>query len=274
MKPALQIRVQRYGWDKASAFYDDSWKEQLKPAQDRLLEMADLESGEDVIETACGSGLVTIRAARKVAPDGQVVATDLSDEMIRRAMSVAEEKQISNVIFLRMNAEQLDLNGRYFDAALCGLGLMYVTDPVQTLSEMHRLLKPDGRSVVAIWGERKNCGWAEIFPIVDRRVKSDVCPLFFQQGTGNTLEHTFSQAGFTDIEVDRFNVTLSYPNEDLALMAAFSGGPVALAYDKFDEDTRAGAHEEYLDSISEFRVGDGYEIPGEFVVAAGKKSFS
>jgi ubiquinone/menaquinone biosynthesis C-methylase UbiE len=271
MKPALQIRVQRYGWDKASGYYDDSWKEQLKPAQDRLLEMAALKQGEDVIETACGSGLVTMRAARAVAPDGQVVATDLSDEMISRASSLAEEKQISNVTFKRMNAEQLDLNGRYFDAALCGLGLMYVPDPVQAMSEMNRLLKPGGRSVVAIWGERKHCGWAEIFPIVDSRVKSDVCPLFFQQGTGNTIEYTFSQAGYRDIEVDRFHVTLSYPNQELALSAAFSGGPVALAYDKFDEQTRASAHEEYLDSIAEFRVGDGYEIPGEFVVAAGKK---
>jgi ubiquinone/menaquinone biosynthesis C-methylase UbiE len=271
MKPALQIRVQRYGWDKASAYYDDSWKEQLKPAQDRLLDMAALQPGEDVIETACGSGLVTIRAASAVAPDGQVVATDLSDEMIRRATSLAEEKQISNVIFQRMNAEQLDLNGRNFDAALCGLGLMYIPDPVQALSEMNRLLKPGGRSVVAIWGERKNCGWAEIFPIVDRRVKSDVCPLFFQQGTGNTIEHTFSQAGFNDIEVDRFKVSLSYPDQELALTAAFSGGAVALAYEKFDKDTRAGAHEEYLDSIEEFRVGNGYEIPGEFVVASGIK---
>jgi hypothetical protein len=46
---------------------------------------------------------------------------------------------------------------------------------------------------------------------------------------------------------------------------------LALAYDKFDEDTRAGAHEEYLDSIADFRVGAGYEIPGEFVVASGIK---
>lgn len=271
MKPELQIRVQRYGWDKASGYYDDSWKEQLKPAQDRLLDMAGLEPGEDVIETACGSGLVTIRAANAVAPDGQVVATDLSDEMIRLASSLAEEKQISNIIFQRMNAEQLELNGKYFDAAICGLGLMYVPDPVQALSEMNRLLKPGGRSVVAIWGERKNCGWAEIFPIVDRRVKSDVCPLFFQQGTGNTIEYTFSQAGFRDIEVDRFQVTLSYPNQEQALTAAFSGGPVALAYEKFDEETRADAHEEYLSSIEDYRIGDGYEIPGEFVVASGNK---
>lgn len=56
-----------------------------------------------------------------------------------------------------------------------------------------------------------------------------------------------------------------------ALMAAFDGGAVALAYQKFDDQTKEDIHNEYLDSISQFRNGKGYEIPGEFVVAAGSK---
>jgi hypothetical protein len=35
--------------------------------------------------------------------------------------------------------------------------------------------------------DRQDCGWAEIFPIVDRRVTSEVCPMFFQLGTGSSL---------------------------------------------------------------------------------------
>lgn len=48
-------------------------------------------------------------------------------------------------------------------------------------------------------------------------------------------------------------------------------GPVALAYQKFDEQTRNKAHTEYLDSISEYRNGNGYKMLGEFVVAKGVK---
>lgn len=269
MKPALQIRVQRYGWDKASPHYDESWKEQLKPAQDRMLEMADLKPGEKVVETASGSGLVTFRAAQSVSPGGHVHATDLSDEMVRLATSNAADQQIDNVTFQRMDAENLDFEDHSFDVALCGLGLMYVPDPLRAMSEKKRVLKPGGRFAVAVWGERKNCGWAEIFPIVDSRVNTDVCPLFFQQGTGNTLEITSSMAGFRDISLDRFRVNLRYSSDEQALMAAFAGGPVALAYDKFDEDTRKGAHEEYLKSIADYRTGNGYDIPGEFVVVSG-----
>lgn len=271
MRPELQRRVQRYGWDKAAEFYEDSWKEQLKPAQSKLMEMADLQPGETVLETACGTGLVTFSIANAVGIEGEVVATDLSEEMMDLAKRESGNKIAGNITYQRMDAEALDFEDEQFDAALCSLGLMYIPDPVQSLKEMYRVLKPGGRAVVAIWGERRNCGWAEIFPIVDKRVASDVCPLFFQQGTGNTLKTSMTQAGFDDIEVNRFSVNLNYPSEEIAIMAAFAGGPVALAYQKFDEETRHDAHTEYLESISEYRNGSGYQIPGEFVVASGKK---
>lgn len=270
MEPQLQRRVQRYGWDKAAKFYDDSWKAQLKPAQDKLLEMADLQPGEKVLETSCGTGQVTIRSARKLAGGGELMATDISEKMIEEAEKLAEKSGLTNIRFRRMDAEDLDFDENRFDAAICSLGLMYFPFPVKALKEMHRVLKPGGRAVVAIWGERKNCGWAELFPIVDKRVASDVCPMFFQQGTGDTLRHSLRSAGFEKIDVERMKVSLSYPDEKTALMAAFDGGAVALAYQKFDDQTKEEIHREYLDSIAPFRSGEGYEIPGEFVVAHAK----
>ena len=271
MEPRLQLRVQRYGWDKAAQFYETCWKKQLKPAQDKLLEMTDLQPGESVLETSCGTGLATFRAAEQVGPEGTIVATDLSQEMVNMAMEEAEKHNLTNTYFLRMDAQQLEINDFHFDAAICCLGLMYFPSPLKGLKEMHRLLKPGGRATVSIWGERKNCGWAEVFPIVDRQVASDVCPLFFQQGTGNALQYTFQEAGFNDVEVERFKVNLNYPDSETALMAAFAGGPVALAYEKFDEDTVETVHSQYINSIRPYRNGDGFEIPGEFVVAKGVK---
>jgi hypothetical protein len=76
-------------------------------------------------------------------------------------------------------------------------------------------------------------------------------------------------AGFTNIEVDRLSTVLEYDSADAALGAAFVGGPVAMAYSRFDEHVRADAHAEYLESIERFKQGSGYAIPGEFVVARG-----
>lgn len=270
MDPRLQRRVQRYGWDKAAEYYEHSWKEQLKPAQDKLMEMMALKPGETVLETACGTGLVTEIIANRVGANGRVVATDLSEGMINLA-KLRLSSVNGSVDFQRMDAENLQLNGESYDAAICALGLMYVPDPVQSLKEMHRILKPGGRAGIAIWGERKNCGWAEIFPIVDQFVASEVCPMFFQQGTGEALDYSMKTAGFQDIETVRFQRNLTFIDEEQVLMAAFAGGPVALAYRKFDDDTREKAHQEYLESISGYQKGSGYEIPGEFVVSKAVK---
>jgi ubiquinone/menaquinone biosynthesis C-methylase UbiE len=268
----LQRRIQRYGWDKAAGHYERFWREQLEPAQRLLLEMADLQPGERVLDIACGTGLITLPAARAVGSTGHVLGTDISDSMVSAARSAAVSAHATNTSFARMDAEHLDLSDDSFDAALCALGLMYVPDPVQALREMRRVLKPGGRAVAAVWGARNKCGWADIFPIVDARVESEVCPLFFQLGTGNALGFVMQQAGFEQVNTERINTTLHYDSADEAIGAAFAGGPVALAYSRFDDETRAAAHAEYLTSIAAFEHDGSYRIPGEFVVARARKT--
>ncbi len=93
--------------------------------------------------------------------------------------------------------------------------------------------------------------------------------MFFHLGTADMLAHCFAEAGFTDIRAERLEVTLAYASDDEALGAAFRGGPVALAYSRFDDATKQAVHTEYLRSIAAHRIGGAYGIPGEFVVAVG-----
>jgi SAM-dependent methyltransferase len=170
-----------------------------------------------------------------------------------------------------MPAEKLDVKSDSFDAVLCGLGMMYVTDFAGSIQEMHRVTRPGGRAASAVWGRRGACGWADIFEIVDRRVNTDVCPLFFQLGTGDLQKRLFEGAGFADVKSERINVALEYDDPEIACAAAFAGGPVAMAYSRFDERTREKAHREYLDSIAPYLKDGVYRIPGEFVVTLGRK---
>ncbi|MDZ7694101.1 MAG: methyltransferase domain-containing protein [Balneolaceae bacterium] len=232
MKPDLQKRIQRYGWDKAAPYYETSWQEQLWPAQESLLSEADPQPGKKVLDISCGTGLVTMPMAEIVQPGGSVTGIDLSEGMIEKARSVKEQKGIDNVSFQRMDAEALNLPDSIFDLGTCSLGLMYFPNPNKALEEMHRVLKPGGRAVALVWGKRKECGWADIFPIVDHRVQSDVCPLFFQLGREKALEKAFLKAGFDDVATYRFSTTLHFTDDDEACMAAFLGGAVALAYAK------------------------------------------
>src|SRR5258708_6968984 len=271
MDAGLQRRIQRYGWDKAASYYENFWHKQLKPAQDLLMSFSKLKDGEKVVDIACGTGLITFRAAAAVGASGSVLGTDISDKMISTSTESARKEKWSNVSFARMDAEALDMQDNSCDVAICSLGLMYFPYPLKALKEMYRVLKSGGRATASVWGQRNNCGWAEIFSIVDKRVASEVCPMFFQLGNKQALQITFESAGFYNMKIERLNTLLHYNNPDEACGAAFEGGPVALAYAKFKDAVKQGARAEYLESIKIYRSGDGFDVPGEFVVAIGYK---
>ena len=269
MDARLQRRIQRYGWDKAVPFYERYWDAQLAPAREALFALAVLEPGERVLDVACGTGLVTFPAADLVGPSGSIVGTDISEGMVEALTANARRRGLEHVTALRMDAEDLRVPDAGFDVVLCALGLMYVPDPLAALREMRRAVRPGGRVIAAVWGARASCGWAEVFPIVDARVESDVCPMFFRLGAGDALARTFADAGLAEVTATRVATTLEYATDEDACGAVFAGGPVALAYSRFDEATRAAAHAEYLASIAACRTPSGYAIPGEFVAARG-----
>ena len=204
-------------------------------------------------------------------PRAKFIGTDISEAMVDACKHTASERGIANARFERMEAEKMSLADASFDVVLCALGLMYVTDFAGSIREMLRVTKPGGRAVSAVWGKRDRCGWAEIFPIVEKRVHSDVCPMFFQLGTGEMQAKLFETAGFVDVTTERITTVLEYENGEEAYTAAFAGGPVAMAYSRFDDAARASAHADYLESIAEFKRGDGYAVPGEFVVTRGER---
>ena len=200
-----------YGWDAASELYEDGWRGPLAPAQQTLFRVADIKPGERVIEAACGSGLVTRVLAEAVGPAGYVLATDLSQNMVD--LTARHSAGYGRVETARMSADGLAVEPRSFDAAVCALGLMYVPDPGQAAKSMAQAVRPGGRVVATVWGERRNCGWAEIFPIVDARVVSEVCPLFFASGAPGSLKRDFGEAGLHGIEEHRQREVLEFPDE-------------------------------------------------------------
>jgi len=269
MEPRLQRRVQRYGWDLAAAAYEPLWHAQLAAAQAELMACARLISGERVLDVACGTGIIAMDAAARVSPGGSVLGVDLSGRMVEAARRKAIQMACANARFERMDAERLELPDACFDVVLCALGLMYVPSPQRAVSEMRRVSGDRGRIILAVWGERAQCGWAELFPIIDAEVTSEVCPLFFQLGRGDTLADICSTAGFDVTTRTRISATLGYSDDDQACDAAFTGGPVALAWSRLDDDGRRRVRARYLDAIGRWRQRDGtYRIPGEFVVVA------
>ncbi len=272
MEAGLQRRIQRYGWDLAAADYERLWQGPLREAQAALLADVAPAAGERVLDVACGSGLVTLPAADAVGASGAVLGVDLSQAMVDLARRRAAVDGVRHAGFARMDGEALACADASFDVALSSLGLMYMPDPERALAEMLRVLRPGGRAGVLVWGERARCGWSSLFAIVEDEVTSDVCPLFFRLGAADALVRACRAAGFAAVDERRIATTLAFDDGDAACDAAFRAGPVALAWSRFDDATRARVCARYLEAIAPWRDGAGYRVPAEFVVVVATRA--
>jgi ubiquinone/menaquinone biosynthesis C-methylase UbiE len=263
MHPKIQRRIQRYGWDLAARHYERCWRAHLEEPQAALFALA--PPGGQMLDIACGTGLVACQAARAVGPGGEVLGIDLSARMVERARHNAARLGLANARFERMDAEALACPDASFDLAYCGFGLMYMPESERALGELRRVLRPGGRVALTVWGEGSNCGWSAIFPIINAEISGEACPLFYRLGWQGELARLCAQAGFTDVHQQRAPFMLDFANAEEACDAVLVGGPVALAWSRFDEAVRARVRARYRDAIAPWRRDAGYRIPAEYL---------
>jgi ubiquinone/menaquinone biosynthesis C-methylase UbiE len=106
-----------------------------------VLDAAELQPGQRVLDVGCGSGDVTLLAARRVGPRGLALGVDESRSMIERARRRACEAGVTNVGFLHADARTLRVSPLRFDVIVSQLGLT-------GLANVARSLRPGGRLVV------------------------------------------------------------------------------------------------------------------------------
>lgn len=109
-----------------------------------------LQAGDRVLDVGCGTGRLAMTFAERVAPTGSVAGIDPAPEMIKRATARARKQQ-APVAFQVGFAQRLPFPKATFDAVACTLVLHHVAEDDQqdAVQEMHRVLRPDGRLLIA-----------------------------------------------------------------------------------------------------------------------------
>jgi ubiquinone/menaquinone biosynthesis C-methylase UbiE len=136
-------------WDAVAPAYRDTVRKHFYHYADEIIRLAELKSSDHVLDVACGPGTVALRVAAGVS---QVEAIDFSPGMIAELNQSAKIEKLSNVTGQVMDAGQLDFADASFDVAFCVFGFMFFPDRHKSFAEIHRVLKPGGRLLMATWG--------------------------------------------------------------------------------------------------------------------------
>jgi SAM-dependent methyltransferase len=156
--PAVRVPTPVDAWRR----YDADEARLSAHVSERMLDLAGLRPGSRVLDIASGRGEPAVRAARRVAPDGVVVGTDRSDEMLAfaRERAATEAVAAANLSLRVVDGETLaGIPDGAFDAALCRWGIMYFDRPREALASARRCLRPGGLYVAALWAHPARASW-------------------------------------------------------------------------------------------------------------------
>ncbi len=177
----------------------------------RLADAAGVARGMQVLDVACGTGVLTRELAKRVGQEGSVIGLDLNEGML----SVARAKTPS-LTWYKGRAEVLPFKNDSFDVVTCQFGLMFFEDRTRALRSMLRVLRPGGRLVVAVWDTLAHTpGYINLSALLDRLFGRDVAASLdapYCLGNTVTLAQVFEDAGINNIKIQSQTGMARFPS--------------------------------------------------------------
>ena len=269
----------RNTWESAApgwAKWEHVFATSLSSATDALIDMAGIRPGMRVLDLACGAGSQSIQAAKRVGPNGGVVASDISPTMLEHVRLNAARAGLANIETLECAADDLAAQA-FFDASICRLGLMLFPSPRKALEAVRRALKPGARfSALVFTTPTGNPFMAQPMAILLRCAgKSPPAPGqpgIFALGGERVLERLMKDSGLEDVKTQAVRASLALPSasDALKLMQEAAGAYRAVVADLSDAE-KSRAWSEVHECLKQFEGSGGFETEFELMIGSGAK---
>jgi ubiquinone/menaquinone biosynthesis C-methylase UbiE len=262
------------GWSAGSAVVRP-W---LHEATRAMLGMASIQTGSHVLDVAAGAGDQTLDIAEQVGPDGHVLATDVSPEILLFASHKAAEAGYRNVETRVSDGEDLQVEDAGFDAVVCRLGLMLFANPLQGLREMKRAVKPGGGVCTMVFStpEQNPC----IATLMSTALKHAGLPPrdpyqpggLLSLGKPGLIDELFKQAGFRQVATTKLAAPFRLPSvRDYLDFIRTAAAPIVQILQRLEHSKRDAAWAEIEEKLKRFETGAQWEGPNELLLTAARR---
>jgi ubiquinone/menaquinone biosynthesis C-methylase UbiE len=217
-------------------------------ALDLARRLAELEP-RDVLETAAGTGVLTRAIASRLPTEARIVATDLNQPMLDRA--IARQPGDGWIAWRQADALALPFAEASFDAVVCQFGAMFFPDKVQGYREARRVLRPSGRFLFNVWDRIAENEFADVVTQALAAVFPQDPPCFMARvphGYHDTdrIRAELEEAGFADVSIEAVDHTSKAASPRDVAIAYCQGTPLrneieARDASRLEEATNAAA---------------------------------
>lgn len=271
----------RAQWDQTALGWNDSGaviRPWLRQATEAMVGMAGVKPGAHVLDVAAGAGDQTLDVATRVGPDGYVLATDLSPEILRFTAQQVAAAGHSNVETRVSDGQKLQIEDSRFDAVVCRLGLMFFGDPLQGLREMARVLKPGGGVCTMVFGSpQANPCVTTLMSTALRHAGMPPRDPFqpgglLSLGKPGLIDDLFREAGFQEIATTRIAAPFHLPTvKDYMKFVRTSAAPVVRIVNSLDAAKAEAAWAEMEQALGRYETAAGWVGPNELLLTAARK---
>ena len=252
----------------------DLWLPHLAPVGEALIEKLQPVPGHRVLDIACGTGEPALTMARR-RPDLEIEGVDVAEGMVKAAQAKAEREELSNARFRAMPAEHLAFADASFHRVVCRFGVMLFQDPFQGLKEMHRVLKPEGRVAVAVWGSADSLpSFRWHHEAFRERLPEELHPPLEKVASlsePGALKRLMEQAGFREVAVESRQVEYRFDSFDHYWNTVEASQVLSQQFQALPEGQLQQVRDEVALMAREYLVDGRLVVPHQFLVASGWK---
>jgi len=239
-----------------------------------LVNHANLDSGDKVLDVAAGRGALLFPIAGKIGPTGHVTAIDFSPDMVRETANDIESRKLSHAEVRHMDAEQMDFADASFDWVMCGFALWMFAEPIRVLQEFYRVLKRGGRVAISTWAaDNPAQTWCNevLKPFANNPAAKAFTAKFDSRfDTPLQLETAMRQAGFKNMQISVEDKDFVYADEEQYWSFLWSAG-VRRRLEKMTPDLLEQARSEVFQKLQTFKKPDGFHNLSRALFAFGTK---
>lgn len=262
-KPSEQWQLEGTG---ASAYERFLVPKMFTPLADDTLNHVALKPTDHLLDAACGTGIVTRRAASIVGTQGRIVGYDTNAGMLEVARDKTAHLQ-ANLHWQQGDLTDMLFLDETFDVVICQQALQFIPDALAALKEMRRVLKSSGQIAISIWRSITFNPGFKIF--------SDLLDQYVGQGSGNMMRSPFpswkagyirglmEQAGFQNIHLNILIRMIRFPSPVEFLREEELSSPLAAPLSTISSDTREQLVAEMTHQLYDYTDDDGIIFPME-----------
>ena len=236
----------------------------LGPFAQALVEFADLQPGERVVDVGCGTGAAARFAAPVVGPSGQVAGVDVNASMIEVARSLPAVEGAS-IEWHVANATDLPVPEAQTDVVLCAQTLQFLPEKLPSLAEMQRVVKANGRITISLWTPiADNPYFHTLVGAMAEHVGPETAVglgAAFALSDGAQIRELLTEAGFNEVVMQTVQLDLPLPALRDFVPRHVQATPMANGFNNASAAQQQAVIETVADTLQEYEANGRTQIP-------------